>query len=61
MRGLGEFSAWETAPDVRMDRLFREQACLHLPAFKPSIESAITQCYLRPLTADSKNKNILDT
>eukprot|EP01084_Bolivina_argentea_P215743 366352_1 len=53
VRGLGEFAAWETAPDVQMDRLFREQVCLHLPAFKPFIESTTTQCYLRPLTADS--------
>ncbi len=55
MRGLGEFSAWETAPDVRMDHQFREQACLHLPALKSSIESTMTHCYLRPLTADSKS------
>uniref|UniRef100_A0A7S3LUH2 FAD dependent oxidoreductase domain-containing protein n=1 Tax=Aplanochytrium stocchinoi TaxID=215587 RepID=A0A7S3LUH2_9STRA len=49
---IGEFSGWNTKPDVNVDKRFREAALERMPQLTEQIQSHPTRCGLRPYVSD---------
>ena len=49
---IGEFAGWETKPDEKINKTFREQGQKHVPGLLSLFNSTPTRCGLRPQSAD---------
>jgi D-amino-acid dehydrogenase len=49
---MAEFCGWDTAPDEKINKSFREQGRKHVPGLLPLFNRAPTRCGLRPQSAD---------
>ena len=49
---IGEFCGWNTIPDPKIDKVFRDNGRIRVPAIQDLFDSTPTRCGLRPYSAD---------